>query len=287
MEQPLVSVCIPAYNNSKYIERTINAVLNQTYKNLEVVVVDDCSKDDTAAKVEAIMQNDNRVRLIKNEKNLGMTGNWNKVIREGRGEYIKLLPADDLVYRECIEKSMNSLLKSTDITLCITDTDLIDDDDKKVGKYAHWPKAGIQDGKKMIKKSVLFNNFFGNPVCAMFRKSDFEKTGGFDPDIPYILDFDLWIGLASLGEVYMIKESLNGFRVRNDSNTGQLIGNGRKAYNDEHKRLLDKHIKLGHVKLNSFEYWFSNFWRKTRNWLIAIYIKVIHANLIKNNLHLK
>ena len=76
--EPLVSVCIPAYNNEGTIEETVRSVLAQTYNNLELVVVDDCSTDRTAALAEAFT--DARVRVVRNEKNLGMAGNWNKCI---------------------------------------------------------------------------------------------------------------------------------------------------------------------------------------------------------------
>ena len=107
----LVSVCIPAYNGEKYISKTIQSILNQSYTNIEVVVVDDHSSDNTVEAVRAI--NDNRVRLICNEENLGMTGNWNKCIRESKGEYVKLIPGDDFIYEECIEKSIKILEENT------------------------------------------------------------------------------------------------------------------------------------------------------------------------------
>lgn len=268
----LVSVCIPAYNNAESIRNTIDSILKQTYSNIEVVVVDDCSKDNTVEIVKSIK--DTRVRLICNDKNLGMTGNWNKCIRESRGEYIKLIPGDDYIYEECIERSVQMLEEHEDVSLVIVGCDLVDNDNKVIGAYAHWPKEGIFPGSKIAKKSVMWNNFFGNPVCAMFRREGFEKTGGFDPVIPYILDFDLWLGLSTQGRVAVIKRKLSAFRVRRDSNTGVLIGSKGKEYTAEHVRLLDKHIALKTFKMNRFERRVSIIWRALRNNLIAIYIKI-------------
>ncbi len=272
MNKPLVSICIPAYNSARFITRTIEAALNQTYDNIEVVVVDDKSTDETVQVVNSI--EDKRVRLIRNETNLGMTGNWNKCINEAYGEYIKLIPADDVVYNTCVEKSVAMLEAHKDVSLVVVGTDLINNEDKIIGAYAHWPKEGIFDGRKIAKKSVMLNNFFGNPVCALFRKADFDKTGGFDEDIPYILDFDLWLGLSALGKIAVIKEKLSGFRVRKDSNTGKLTGKGSKAYTAEHVRLLDKHIANGSFKMNAFERRISIIWRALRNYIIAFYIKL-------------
>ena len=268
----LVSVCIPAYNNGKYIARTIESVLNQTYRNVEVVVVDDCSKDNTVEIVRGIK--DPRVRLICNEKNLGMTGNWNKCIRESKGKYVKLLPGDDFISERCIEKSLKVLKAHKEVSLVIVGSHLVDNDDKIIGKYAHWSKAGIVKGEKIAKKSVMLNNFFGNPVCALFRREDFDKTDGFDPMIPYILDFDLWLMLSKMGDVAVIKEKLSAFRVRNDSNTGVLTGSKGKEYTAEHVRLLDKHIARKTFKMNRFERRLSIIWRSMRNYIIAFYIKI-------------
>ena len=272
MGEPLISICIPAYNSAEYILRTIESALNQTYRNLEVVVVDDKSTDNTVDVVNSIK--DDRVRLVCNESNLGMTGNWNKCINEAKGEYIKLIPADDVIYETCLEKSLAILQANEEVSLVLVGTDLINNDDKIIGAYAHWPKAGVFEGRKISKKSVMLNNFFGNPVCALFRKTDFDKTGGFDEDIPYILDFDLWIGLSALGKIAFIKEKLSAFRVRKDSNTGKLTGKGSKDYTAEHVRLLDKHIAKNSFKMNAFERRLSIMWRAMRNYIIAFYIRI-------------
>ena len=78
MKKPLVSVCIPAYNSAIYIKKTMESVLSQKYENIELVVVDDCSRDNTVEVVRSV--DDPRVRLVQNTDNLGMTGNWNKCL---------------------------------------------------------------------------------------------------------------------------------------------------------------------------------------------------------------
>lgn len=272
MNEPLVSVCIPAYNSERYILRTVRAALAQTYRKLEVIVVDDCSSDNTLQLLKEI--DDTRLRVLKNETNLGMTGNWNRCVRECRGDYIKLLPADDVIYPECVQKSVRLLQRHPDIRLVVAGTDLIDNEDERIGAYAQWPVQGVFSGSRIAKASVMLNNFYGNPVCAMFRRRDFEKTGGFDEEIPYILDFDLWLGLSALGNVAVLREHLGAFRVRTDSNTGVLIGSQGKAYTAEHIRLLDKHIRLGNIRMNWLERRLSIGWRWLRNYLIAAYIRV-------------
>ena len=122
--EPLVSVCIPAYNNAAYIKETIDSILKQTWKNLELVICDDKSKDNTIEVIESIK--DDRIRLCKNEKNLGMSGNWNKCLHECKGEFIKLICADDMLRKDAIEKEVRALIEHPKAVLAESDTQLFD-----------------------------------------------------------------------------------------------------------------------------------------------------------------
>lgn len=272
--KPLVSVCIPAYNSAVYIEKTMESVLVQKYEHLELVVVDDCSGDETVEIVERIRERDSRVRLVRNETNLGMTGNWNKCLEEARGEYIKLICADDILYPDSIEKELAALLKHPEVAIAMSDTALIDENGVRTGCFRRYPRSGVLDGKKVAKRALIFKSFFGAPCNTLFPRKSYERVGGFDPEFPYILDFDMWLRMACLGKIYVIHEELNGFRVRNDSNTGNLINDDRKTYNEEHRKLLKKHNALGEVHLNRFELWVSMMIRHWRNELIQIYLKI-------------
>lgn len=270
MKKPLVSVCIPAYNSAVYIKKTIESILTQEYQNIEVVIVDDCSIDNTLEIVETF--DDSRIRIVKNESNLGMTGNWNKCLAEAKGDYIKLICADDILYADSIRKELRAFLTHPEVTLVMSDTALIDENERRTGCFKRYPKSGLLDGRRVAKRALIFKSFFGAPCNTLFPRSSYEKVGGFDPQFPYILDFDMWLRMACLGKIYVIHEELNGFRVRNDSNTGNLINSGRKIYNEEHRQLLKKHNALGSVHLNRFEIAVSMLIRHIRNELIQIYL---------------
>jgi glycosyltransferase involved in cell wall biosynthesis len=100
MKQVKVSVCIPVYNGAKYIKEAINSALNQSFQDFEIIVVDNKSTDNSLEIVRAIT--DSRIRIFENESNLGMLGNWNKILTLANGEYIKILPADDALYPDCL-----------------------------------------------------------------------------------------------------------------------------------------------------------------------------------------
>ncbi len=274
---PKLSVCIPAYNNAGYIKQTIDAVLNQDLGDFELVIVDDCSKDDTVGVIESI--GDSRIRLVKNDKNLGMTGNWNKCIDEAAGEFVKLICADDVLYEGSLKKELDALEINPDVNLVMSDTLLIDMEGKKVGSFKRWPVKGVMEGRKLAKISLLFNNFFGAPCNTMFRKSAAIKVGGFDSRFNYILDFDFWVSLACLGKVFIIHEPLNGFRIREDSNTGDVMGSGKKGdiYIAEHAALVRKHASNGNVHMSKAGIAFSIWFRKVRSRLIHVYLKLVNG----------
>lgn len=273
MEKPLVSVCIPAYNNADYILDTINSILNQSYKNIELIIVDDNSKDNTLEIIESVQ--DNRVKVYHNENNLGMSGNWNRCLELCTGEFIKLICADDIIAVNAIEKEVKALVENPSAVLVCSDTKLVDLNGKGKGFYKRYRKSGLVDGKEICRKGFLVKDYFGAPQANTFRKSAVQKIGGFDTYFTYILDYDLFVSLACLGDVYIIHESLNYFRVRKESNTGAVMGEDKKKtriYVDEHRHLLMKNkdiLNMSDAYIN-----LSVLIRKFRCFAASIYLKV-------------
>lgn len=271
-ERPLVSVCIPAYNNAAYIAETITSVLTQTWENLELVICDDQSKDDTVAVIEAI--DDPRIRLIKNEKNLGMSGNWNNCLSHCKGEFIKLICADDTLAKDAIEKEATALLEHPTALMASSDTKLFDLNGKPKGHYNRYPKStGLTDGKKVVRAGFFSQDYFGAPLANTFRRSVYEELGGFDTDFVYILDYEFFVRTACHGDIFIIHEPLNFFRVRYDSNTGEVIaGDKTETYVKEHELLLKKHG--AEVNLTDAEFRKSVRIRKFRNFAANVYLKL-------------
>ena len=268
--QALVSVCIPAYNNEAVIGKTIQAILKQSYGNLEIIVVDDNSKDTTKEIVASIQ--DERIHLFKNEQNLGMSGNWNRCVELATGEYVKFICADDILEPDCIEKEVKYISSEPGIVMTINDSKMINSSDEELGTFARYPKKGIFDGRFLAKKALIISNYFGMPSAVLFRKDTFDKVGGFDSAYHYILDFDLWIRLAGEGKVYVIPERLNHFRLRNDSNTGNVFTKDGKKYYEEHKYLVNKYRK--EYKINCFEFAASMCSRLIRNMGYGFFLKI-------------
>src|SRR5690242_10061173 len=104
---PSVSICIPTYRGTAHLGAAIDSVLAQTYRDFELLIIDDNSPDDTAHLVARY--DDPRIRYLRNTSNLGPEGNWNRCLAEARGKYFKLLPHDDLLTPNCLERQVSVL----------------------------------------------------------------------------------------------------------------------------------------------------------------------------------
>lgn len=267
---PLVSVCIPAYNNADYISETIDCILNQTYKNIELVICEDHSTDKTVEVIQSY--SDPRVKLFLNEKNLGMSGNWNNCLNHCTGEFIKLICADDMLANDALEKEVMALINHPSAVMSESDTQFRDLQGNTKGSYTRYKKSGLVDGKVIARAGLFSRNLFGAPLNNTFRRSVLEQVHGFDPSFKYILDYDFWVSVACLGDVYIIHEPLNYFRLRSDSNTGKVLTTEQKAYVEEHKMLLRKHSQELHI--SNVDFTLSVMIRKILNFGSRIYLRL-------------
>jgi len=217
MIKPLVSICIPAYNASEFIGKTLESCLNQSYQNLEIIVTDDCSNDNT---VEIVANyKDQRIKLIKNEINLGVYKNWNKSIINSNGIYCKLMGADDILYPTCIEEQVKVMenRNNSDVVLVTSHKDVIDQNGKKIISRK-FPVSGKINGIKAIKKSLQRGtNMIGEPVAGLFRKEILLKSGYYSGDNLYMIDLDLWCRILKNGNLYVIDKTLYAFRISTNS----------------------------------------------------------------------
>lgn len=272
-EKPLVSVCIPAYNNADTIKETMESVLSSTWQNLELIVVDDGSKDATLAVVRETAAKDGRVRVYENESNLGMSGNWNRCLELCRGEYLKLLCADDLIHPTLIEREVRLMVENPQALLVQTDTRFIDIYGKTTGFYRRYYKSGLVEGKRVCRFSVFTRDYLGAPLANLIRRSAYESCGGFDPSFVYMIDYDFYMKIACSGKIYILHEPLNSFRIRSDSNTGQVMGGGKeKIYIEEHRRLVKKYAD--ELCLASWQVELSVMIRRLMSFLGNLYLKI-------------
>jgi glycosyltransferase involved in cell wall biosynthesis len=231
ISQPLISVCIPAYNNESFINQTIDCILNQTYQNWELIISDDCSNDKTVEIIKTYK--DPRIRLIERKQNLGLVGNWNSLIPELKGEYTKLLCGDDLIERTCLEKQISVFLTQSNshIALVTSHTDLINEAGVKLMTKKFPFKSGLINSKKAISANFLFGtNKIGEPGCGLFKTDLFKKVGEYDKQNNYMVDLDFWFRILLTGNLYVIPESLASFRINTHATTTKTKNSQAKLF---------------------------------------------------------
>ena len=212
---PRVSVCIPTYRGEKTIAATIDSVLAQSYADFELLVIDDGSPDATQAIVEGIA--DPRLVYVRNDRNLGPQGNWNRCLELARGDYVKVLPHDDLLRPDCLAQQVRVLDADSDqrIALVFCARDVIGPHGRAIARRGYPGQAeGRLDGQEVIRRCVRRGtNLIGEPGAVLFRRSLAKRIGPFDATNPYVIDLDYWFRLLAHGTAYYLPERLAAFRV--------------------------------------------------------------------------
>lgn len=215
--QPKISVLIPTYNYAKYLDETIQSVLNQTFKDFELIIVDNYSTDNTEDLIKKYLD-DKRVSYYKNPKNLGLVGNWNQCLTHARGEYIKYLCADDKFHPEMLAKCFSVMELYPNVSLVTCNKQLFDGQPWLV----ELPLQHLQEGKKVIYHTMTTKSWIGEPTSVMFRKSNLY-LGNFRPEYILHVDWEMWNRQLTVGDCYIIPETLAYVRAHASQNTRTAI----------------------------------------------------------------
>ncbi len=219
MKNPLVSVIIPTYNKKTYVVKAIDSVLNQTYKNIEIIVIDDGSTDGTDKMISGLSKKNSKFIFLRNETNLGFVKTLNKAISRAKGKYIARLDDDDIwIDSQKLEKQINFLESHPDYVLIGSGIIVIKEkDDSEITRFL------FPEEDEDIRRTLLIENLFAHSA-VVFLKSAFEKVGGYDEEFGFFADKDLWLKLGKVGKMhnlpeygvcYLDKESFCEYNERN------------------------------------------------------------------------
>jgi len=211
---PLVSICIPVYNGEKYLEETLHYLLNQTYRNIEIIFSDNCSTDRTLDMIRA--HNDPRVKIFQNEKNMGVKYNYMQAFSYATGKYITFVAADDGMDLSTIEKCVNVLEKNPEVTYVSGYISIINDEGKLVFTKKYIFGGGLFSSYWAIRSNFIYgSNTIGEGNGAVFRKDNFDKIPRpiLKSSNPWTYDIELQNELLLQGKLYIIPEALGLFRV--------------------------------------------------------------------------
>jgi glycosyltransferase involved in cell wall biosynthesis len=209
MEQPLVSVVIACYNCEKYVELAVRSIIEQTYKNLEILIIDDCSTDNSYTILKQLTEKDNRIILMKNETNLKLAKNLNNMISIAKGKYIARMDADDISLSERIEKQVVWMEAHPEYAVCGTHIYPINSKGKKMDGYI------LPSTNEEINRAKYFYSPFAHP-SVMIRKY-IAVMYKYDEHFSVAQDYELWFRILKDHKGYNLDKKLLYYRVFSES----------------------------------------------------------------------
>ena len=219
LNKPIVTVAIPVFNGEKEIADAIQSVLNQTFVDFELVIIDDCSSDQTLSVARSF--SDQRIRVIENEANLGYIGNFNRAVQEAKGTYLKILCHDDVIVANCIEMQIKPFMGDNGEKIAISTGLKKAVNHKRVEVLSPQGLKGSTryvEGVSAIRNCVRAGrNLIGETSVTLVKTDDLRKIGSFQTK--YTLDLNMWFRVLQLGGLYFTNEIVSEFRIIATSGT--------------------------------------------------------------------
>ena len=260
---PLVSVIIPSYNHEKFLKERIDSVLNQTFQDFELIILDDLSPDNSREIIESYRAHPKVSQIIYNEKNSGSTFfQWNKaVLSLAKGEFIWIAESDDVADPKFLEVLVPMLQQHSEVVLAYSQSAKMDSEGKITGSWSGWTQdlaAGKyfndsfqMNGQEYIEKFLIHKNTIPNASAVLFRRKTYVEIGGAIVDMKTNGDWDLWLKFLLLGNVYFHNQMLNKFRYHSTSVIARATNNKNSKFFRKNK-LVKQSIELRNSFTNSF-----------------------------------
>lgn len=247
MSNPAVSVCVPLYNKERYIGETVRSVLDQTYDDLELVVLDNASTDGSAAVVRTFR--DPRIRLARNPTTSSPIENFNACVSISGAPLVKVLCADDLLHPECIRHQVAALHADSTLSMVTCRQHVIDESGCILARDRCLRKPdliGRQSRTTVVRRLIRHGgNPIGNPGNVLFRRSAFDAVGGFPADEAFFtVDVSLWINLLEQGHYLGLPETLTSFRLDAGSDSRGLGGEAVRVQRQFIKNVRDENASI-------------------------------------------
>lgn len=207
----LISIVLPVYNGEKYLRESINSIIAQTYENWELLILDDCSTDNSSVIAKEYEKNDNRIHYYRNEKNLRLPRNLNRGFSLSKGNYLTWTSDDNCYKPTALEKMYNALKESDTAQLVFASYSIIDEEGIEINQI-------IVDSNS--KKTILGSDCVG--ACFLYTRKVYEEVGDYDPEYTLVEDFDYWQRVFAKFDVIEIKEVLYEYRHHSGALTSTM-----------------------------------------------------------------
>ncbi len=233
---PLVSVIIPNYNHARYLDQRIQTVLNQTYQNFEVIILDDCSTDNSLEVIAKYKDNHHVSQVVVNEQNSGSTfKQWDKGIHLANGELIWIAESDDYCELNMLEELVKAMMKKKNVVVAFSSFVIFSDD----GYISKAKERGTLyfRSPQFISKRMLRGNVIMNASGAIFNKEIYHQISQNFQTFQSAGDYMFWTEVVAFGEIAMVKKNLTYFRIHTGSVTSDNVSKGVTPF--EEKRVFD------------------------------------------------
>lgn len=251
MNSPLVSVIIPNYNHAPYLPERIESVLHQTYHNFEVIILDDCSTDNSREVIEKYRNDCHVSQIVFNEQNCGSPFiQWNKGFELAKGEWIWIAESDDSCEPNFLEALIGQIRDSSSFVFCRS---------QRINKYGepitdHWQDelkgSFTMDGRQFIDKYLIWRCIVWNASSVMFRKEFACQIPPVYKDFRAAGDWLFWVCLSWLGNVSFIDSPLNYFRLHDTNTTQNSFKNG--VAKEERIKIYNFLISEGYISRQNY-----------------------------------
>lgn len=240
----LVTIGVPFYNTEAYIENCVQSILNQSYKNLEIILLDDGSKDSSLEKVKNF--DDSRIKIISDGENKGLIFRLNQLIDIAQGEYFARMDADDVMFPERIQKQLAILEKKANINVVHSDAVSIDDKNKILG-YRN--SVSINTQQDVLNRKVPIHP-------TVFAKTSWFRKYYYSKQYHWIEDFELWNRSSKETVFYNIKEPLLFYREISQNNSKKFLASlpSKRLFMKEYK--LSFSYSLNFIYINYLKFMF-------------------------------
>jgi glycosyltransferase involved in cell wall biosynthesis len=215
-QAPLISVLMPAYNCEAYVLEAVSSMLSQSFADFELLVIDDGSTDSTRKLLDSV--HDPRLRLVSNERNIGLIGTLNRGLELATGRYVARMDADDISAPERLEKQVQFLEAHPDVHVLGTMVNLINEQGKVFGAIAGYPKDADEVHRFLLRECCLIH------PSVMFRRDTVQAVGGYAASARHAEDYDLWLRLSDRHKIANLSEKLVSYRMhRNQVSIRNLL----------------------------------------------------------------
>ncbi|RYE14941.1 MAG: glycosyltransferase [Rickettsiales bacterium] len=238
---PKVSVIIPNYNHAIYLTQRINSVLVQTYSNIEVIILDDYSKDDSVEIIQECSNSDSRIRTVFNNVNSGSVfKQWAKGLSYARGEYIWIAESDDFAEPDFLSTLVPILEKDSTLSFAYSNSLVVDSEGnakeqiselkKRIFNTEHWHHDFTSDGKQELRRYLSLQCTVNNASAVLFRRSSIDQVGGVDTEFRYTGDWMMYIRLSLIGNIAYRAECLNNYREHEVNASKKSFSDGSQLF---------------------------------------------------------